>query len=348
MKIIAVYDGSGPKYHRVLLPCYGLQQYGYEVKVVSSIEEKDLNGVDIVLFNRIIPGISIEKLVHLRGKYGFKLVCDLDDHWILGKDHVLYHDYNNYRITDKIIEHIKQSDIITVTHDRLRNEVLPLNKNCYILPNAIPKVAQFDIKRELSEQIRLFWAGGITHEKDLELLRRPLQLVKNKDVRLVIAGYVKNNPVWHRMAKIYTNDSSYNTDVFESLPVHLYYHHYCQCDISLIPLIDNEFNRHKSNLKILEAANIAAPVIVSRVHPYLDFPDHLVNYVDSHTPFYYQINRLLKDEKLRTDQGLSLQQYVNEHYNFYKISLERKHIFDAATQQRSSGKVQAETSGMDK
>lgn len=329
MNILAIYDSSGPKYWRVLLPCHGLEQLGATIKVTYYLNEEDFKDVDIVFFNRLIPTIDLPILLEYREKYGFKLVCDLDDHWILGKDHILYPNYKVHGISEKIAEHIKASDIITVTHERLYYETVKLNNNCFILPNAIPKVDQFLVKKYPSELTRLFWAGGITHRKDLELLRRPLQLVKRDKCKLVICGYEKDDPEWKQMAKIYTTDSTYNTVVFESMKVHQYYKAYAHCDISLIPLVDNEFNRNKSNLKILEAANIAAPVIVSRVHPYLDFPENLVNYVDSHRPWYFQIQKLLKDEQMRIDQGLGLQAYCDQHYNFEKISEQRKQLFDS-------------------
>lgn len=340
MNILGIYDGSGPKAHRVLYPCYGLQQqFGAEIKLTYQIKEELFKDIDILLFNRLIAGISLETLLSYREKYGFKMVCDLDDHWLLGKDHVLHSRYEAYDISNKIAAYIKASDIVTVTHERLYKEVIELNKNCFILPNCIPKVDQFLTKKVPSELTRLFWAGGITHRKDLELLKRPLQLIKRDRCKLVIAGFVRGDPEWKEMAKIYTTDSSYNTVVFESMPVSEYYKSYAHCDISLIPLIDNEFNSHKSNLKILEAANIESPVIVSRVHPYLGFPNHLVNYVDSYTPWYYQINRLLKDSMLRREQGIELRNYCDVHYSFDKITLERKQIFDDTIQHRQTESV---------
>ena len=335
MKILCCYDSSGPKYHRCLLPAHGLEQLGYEVKVVQKVTEQDCTDIDIILFNRLIPGADLKDVIEWREKYGFKLVCDLDDDWILGPDHILYQTYKQYGISQKIHDHVVLSDMVTVTHERLYERVKPFNENCHIFPNAIPKIAQFLTEKVPSELTRLFWAGGITHKKDLELLRRPLQLIKRDKCKLVICGYEEGNPEWKEMAKIYTTDSAYNTIVFKSLKVHEYYKTYAHCDISLIPLVENDFNRNKSNLKILEAANIGSPVIVSRVHPYLDFPENIVNYVDSHRPWYFQINKLLKDPEMIRGQGYALQAYCDKHYNFEKISEERKQLFDQYGKQQT-------------
>lgn len=330
MKILGIYDKSGPKYHRVLLPIHLLQQrYGYDVKVKYKITEDDVKDIDILFFNRLIQTVEIADLITWRLKYGFKLVCDLDDHWQLDNDHILYKQYKRYSISEKIAEFIEASDFITVTHDRLASEVLHhFQKSVHVLPNAIPRIDQFDIDKFPTVDVRLFWAGGITHKNDIALLKRPLELIKRENVSFIMGGYVKGDPEWHTMAKIFTTDSSYNTKVIEALPVHEYYKIYSHCDISLIPLQDTRFNTHKSNLKILEAANMGSPVVVSRVHPYLDFPEDVVNYVDIHKPWYGQIMKLVKYPVLRSEQGQALKEYCDIHFNFEEINKERKQIFE--------------------
>lgn len=329
MKILAIYDKSGPKYHRILMPVHMLQEtYGFEVKVAHVPTEEEFAWSDIVFFNRLIAGVNIKKIIDYREKYGFVLINDLDDHWVLDRSHLLYKSYKEGNVSRQIEAFVKAADVVTVTHERLHYEVTAINDNCHILPNAIAKTDQFLQKKIPDEKTRLFWAGGITHKNDLELLRRPLQLIKRESCKFIIAGYKKREPEWKEMAKIFTTNSSYNTHVIESLDVHEYYKAYALCDISLVPLQVTSFNIHKSNLKILEAANIGAPVIVSKVHPYLGFPEDIVNYVDVHNTWYSQINKLLKDPVLREEQGALLQEYCDEHYNFEKINLERKQIFE--------------------
>jgi glycosyltransferase involved in cell wall biosynthesis len=334
MRILAIFDKSAPKYHRILLPVHGLQQsYGWEVVVKYDFKEDDLKDIDILFFNRMIPTMALAYILLLRNKYGFKLVCDIDDHWLLNKDHVLKKGYDKHKISNVIADHIKAADLVTVTHERLAYECTSLNSNVHILPNAIPKHTQFLAKKEPDDLTRLFWAGGNTHRKDLELLRRPLQIIKRDKVKFIMGGYRHDDPELREMAKIFSTNSAYNTEVIEMLPVDKYYYAYSQCDISLIPLVDNEFNRHKSNLKILEAANVEAPVIVSKVHPYIGFPDNIVNYVTAANTWYSQINKLVNDPQLRKEQGIELRNYCDEHYNFNKINETRKQIFEYAVAQ---------------
>ena len=91
------------------------------------------------------------------------------------------------------------------------------------------------------------------------------------------------------------------------------------------------FNKYKSNLKILEAANIGCPVVVSRVHPYLDFPEDLVNYVDSQRDWYGHVKMLLDNPEFAEEQGKKLKDYCQRVYNFEAINQKRKDlIYDVA------------------
>lgn len=300
---------------------------GIELVVRYRLVEQDLEGVDVVFFNRVIPNVSIHDIEALRAKYGFKLIADFDDHWYLGKDHYLYEMYQKFQASELMEEWIKVSDAVTVTHERLFHDVFPLNQNVHILPNAIPEFGQFLAKKQDDPCVRLFWAGGVTHKNDLSIISRPLQKLKGKNVKLVMGGYVKENDEWKEMAKLYTQGSSFNTEVLEALPVEDYYYMYSKCDIAVIPLAETKFNSYKSNLKILEAANIGSPVVVSRVHPYLGFPEELVNYVDSQNPWFKQIKKLLDAPGMAKYQGEKLKAYCKERFNFDKINEQRKQLF---------------------
>lgn len=330
MKVLCVYDNSGPKYLRILLPVYLMT--GVEIISNNKIDETELDGVDIVFCNRMIPGIQIQKLLDLRTKYGFKLIVDFDDHWHLSVDHYLYEHYIAYRIPEIMEVYIKEADAVTVTHERLYDKVFPINDNVHILPNAIPKFGQFLFKKQPDEKVRLFWAGGVTHKKDIEILRNPAKKINCDKVKWVIGGYVKSNPEWLAMTSAFTGGGKFENEILESLPVENYYAMYSKCDIALIPLLPTEFNSFKSNLKILEAANMGCAVVVSKVHPYLDFPDELVNYVKVQGDWYKQVMKLLNSPGMMAYQGQRLKEYCDTNFNFNEINLKRKQIFESVKQ----------------
>lgn len=322
MKVLIIYDGSAPKYHRLLMPCFLMP--GIELVSTHEITDELCEGVDILYFNRMIPNQSINNVLALKQKHGFKIIADFDDHWELGPDHHLYDMYQLTQASDFMREWIKEADAVTVTHERLMNEVHPINPNVYVLPNAIPKYGQFMCAKQTSDVTRLFWAGGVTHVKDIELLRGSVKRFADMPVQMVMGGYSDKNPAYKRMASAYTNGGLINHELLEPLPVADYYFMYSKCDVALIPLTDTRFNSHKSNLKILEAANIGANVIVSNVHPYKDIP--YVNYVDSAGDWRKWVNWILRNPDAAKDQAAKLQQYCDERFNFARINKTRYEI----------------------
>lgn len=324
MKILAIYEPSGPKYHRLLLPLSLMP--GVELKFEKELTEENSKDVDIVFFNRLIPNVSINIVAGIRQVNGFKLVVDFDDHWILDKDHVLYETYRRTEVYKIMCAYIVIADAITVTHERLANEVRELNENVHILPNAIPKFGQFLVKKIPSDVTRLFWSGSNTHEKDIELLRQPVRELKGLPIQMVLGGYTKHN-IYYKIRNHFTNYGKLPHELVHSLPVSEYYYLYSKCDIALIPLVENKFNSFKSNLKVLEAANVGANVIVSQVDPYLDLP--YVNYVQEPGDWVKHIKWLLDNPDEAKQQANQLQQYCWERFDFVKINQQRKELFDS-------------------
>jgi glycosyltransferase involved in cell wall biosynthesis len=336
VKVLVLYDHSGPKYHRVLLPTFLMD---VEIVIESKVTNENLKGVDILFFNRAIGrpvGATVQEMAdHWRKEYGVKLVVDFDDYWQLGKDHFLFDHYEEHNLHSLMEEWIRASDAVTVTHERLYDKVLPLNKNVHILPNAIPSWGQFILPKEPSEDTRLFWAGSATHKNDLKLLCGPSRRINRKGVKWVMGGYMENDKELQAMASYYTNGGRFNHLLVRSSPVDYYYQAYTMCDIAFIPLVDNTFNSYKSNLKVLEAANVGAPVIVSKVHPYLDFPEDLVNYVEKQSDWFKHADRLLRNPEEAKDQGRKLKEFCMEAYNFERINKKRKEIFESLCEKKT-------------
>lgn len=326
MKILAQYDHSGPKFHRVLMPLHMMP--GIDFAITGKLTDDQLKGVDILFVNRMCTGVSLNNLLNAKKAYGFKLIVDMDDHWILDPSHLLYHQYQQMNTSDIIAAYIKEADAVIVTNERLYTEVFRLNNNVHILPNAIPKYDQFLFKKQPDKKTRLFWAGGVTHAKDLELLRNPVRRIsQDSRVKFVLGGYSAKQPEFLKMASAFTNGGKACHELLEALPVNQYYAAYSKCDISLIPLVDNTFNQYKSNLKILEAANIEAPVVVSYCHPYIGFPEKYVNYVINQKYWYKCVMWLLDNPEAAREQGHYLSTYCDQLYNFNDINKHRLEIF---------------------
>lgn len=327
MRIIAYVNGnSGPSYHRVIMPL--LLMRDVDVYVTNNLQVEHFEkGCDLFMYNRILPDHALPIIKELKHRHGFKVCVDLDDYWELDEHHVLYQEYQEINFAAKQIGQIKDADVVLVTHSRLAEEVAVYNKNVHVCPNAIPKAGQFDIEREPYCLTRLFWQGSDTHREDIALLKTPLDKlgpIAGK-IKMVMAGYVEDHEHWYNMVMDYTAGAKHQYKLIPATKVTDYYAAYKEADICLIPLLNTQFNRHKSNLKILEAANLGLPVIVSEVHPYLDMP---VFYAKHAGDWLKYIKRLVESRKRQKEAGQQLAEFVQKHFNFHKINNMRKQIFE--------------------
>lgn len=325
MKIVTIYDHSGPKYHRCLLPLKLMPRI--EWTDVPTLTDENVHGADIVFINRMPNDMSVGHLADLKEKHGFKLVVDNDDYWELNPDHSLYKFYADGRIASAIKMCMSIADAVFVTHERLRAKAIRYNSNVHVLPNAIPEFGQFLVKKSESENLRFFWCGSSTHGPDIALLKGPVKRIGSLGkIELIMGGAYLDNGVWSKMAHDFTNGGKLNHNLIYPLEVQEYYTMYAHCDVALVPIVANEFNSFKSNLKVLEAAHVGAPAIVTNEHPYKDLP---VLYVDEPWQWYQHAKKLHADKYYREDCGHLLKEFCAETFNFGKINEERRQIFES-------------------
>ena len=332
MRIITVGQrNSGVSFHRLFNPIIYLpKDYAMMTDVLT--EEELKNGYDILFINRYISGMEVDEVVRLREKYGFKLVVDADDYWHLDPWHILYGRYPY----QKVIDHIKIADVVTCSNNDLAVEIDKLNKNWIVIPNALPYGEdQFtDVKTE-SDKVRFVYAGSITHEKDIAILKNPMKrvatdVITKNNSRFILCGYSEDKKleqVWGRMINDYLCAFKVDGYIREALPVDQYMNFYNEADACLIPLVDSKFNSMKSNLKVLEAATKNAVVIASNVKPYSYCP--YIIPVTHQGGWFENIKKVVKDAIYRHEMGLANGQWCRENFDLVKVNKLRTQIFNA-------------------
>lgn len=291
------------------------------------IKEKDIN---IFLVNRFCETESLIKILEWRQKYGFKLVVDIDDYWELFTQHLSYSNYRLNGISNVIKSFIKHADLVTCTHTRLWAEIIQINKNCKIIPNALPfDKDQFTAVKIPHERVTIAHTGSITHYPDIKQLKAPiykLSLDKRfvNNTTMLLCGWNKFNKWhWDEMANIYTAKERLNYKIMESLPVDLYMNHYAEADMLVTPLLDNRFNKLKSNLKALEAGAKNIPILAMKRDPYADIPT--IYHVDN---WERDIKRMVESKDMREDYGQANGEYVRKHYDLFRHNLSRTAIYN--------------------
>lgn len=333
MRIVAYTNrDSGVGYHRMVLPLANIEGVKAHVTNLPTVESFEFKP-DILLYNRLTYFSDWDAV---RKETSAKIVMDIDDDWQLPPNHMAYEAYKSHK---EIIEsNLRNADVVTVTNERIADKVFGFNNKVHILPNAIPYGRNmFTDEREPSDYFRLFWAGSVTHEHDLAILRNPMKRIGTiKDIQCVLGGYVGSDPVskyyWDRMLNSFTANRNIPRAVIEACLPEDYYLMFRYADAMIVPLERTDWHACKSNLKLLEAAGKKIPVICSHVEPYSRDSEAPVLWVKSQKDWYNHIKYLSLNLNYRIELGQQLYEWAQKKYNFDYINAERKALYASLCQ----------------
>ena len=246
-------DRSGVGKFRSVDPHIFLQNlYGndFHIDIIYDPSYDDMNfwkQYQIVSFHRSI-GPDFEKsyeLIQKLNTMGIITVCDIDDYWMPGKEHPIHDIIKFNKINEKITANLKVSKYVTTTTTLFADEIRKINKNVFVIPNAInPNEPQFKEPTLESDKLRFGWLGGSSHLHDIQILNEAFgKLLKYKDdVQYVLCGFdtrgtvteinsqtgehIKRNikpeeTVWAQYEKIFTQDYKIVSDNYKK-HLHLY------------------------------------------------------------------------------------------------------------------------------
>jgi len=321
---------SGCTFHRVTLPLAymnGIKGMVTDIPTYEILEQ----GWDIIFYNRL-SALDAD-WVEVKKQMNVKIVMDMDDDWVLPPNHM---NYESYLEKKPIIENnLSEAHLITCTNEKLAEKIYPFNPNVLVIPNAIPYGHhQFTDAKKEDERIRIFWAGGCTHQHDLEILKYPLQRLKpfSDKIKMVLGGYTDSDPyskyIWDKMFNSFTCNGQLPWTKLGGLEPINYMGLYEYADIMLVPLENSEWHSCKSNLKLLEAAAKKVPVIVSNVEPYSRDKDAPVFWVNSQKDWYIHLKDLILNPNKRLEYGEKIHEWAKSKYNLIDINEGRKAAFD--------------------
>lgn len=278
--------------------------------------DKTLMGIcgeaDILWSTIIYDRDEMVKMLDIRKWSGAKWIVDIDDD--------LYSipvDNPNKRSTEALRSEaelcLSLADGVTVSVPRLKAVYKHLNPNIYVNPNGqdIDFWKKLPKSHNITRKLRIGWRGAMGHGADTSLIEPALkELAKNYKFELVTLG-----------AK-----PSFKTEHHEWVGCLEYPQALAKLDldIALVPLIDSPYNQAKSNIAVQEFSMLKIPVVASPVENQLNMP---ISYARTNFIWYNEIEKLLKDRKLRQKQGLEQYNFVKYHYDVKKLTPELMEFF---------------------
>lgn len=331
MRILVLMDNaSGVSYHRLFTPYAKLQQdYNITVDVTQSPIDWvniDYTLYDAVVFNRWLGRFQyniVEKILAA----GCKLVCDMDDYWVLPRSNPAYKMYEKL-VKNCVKDMMGMADIITCSTQHLADKVHEFNTNTIVFPNCLDlSHSQWQLPKQKQDKLTIGWVGGISHLEDLKMLGDSVKrFCEDFDAEFYMAGYHSDAVEWHQCEKAVTGESIENRPKWFKTIVGTradqYGQSYSLFDFVIAPLQKNNFNQYKSELKIIEAAGYNLPIVVSEVMPYTLHKDNKgVVFTENNPDKWYK--SLMRCFYFIDELAPKNVEYCNIHHNLEKVNAKR-------------------------
>ncbi len=192
---------------------------------------------DMVYMQRPLTKTAVDSAMYLK-MMGKRLWIDWDDDYLnIPTYHFFVLQLQSHR--DNIIKLAAMADIITVTTKALYEVYSQLNSNIRVIPNAIP--SRLFEKVNYNNSGCIFWRGSHLHFPNVMHYANELQELVNRGIKMKFQGL---NPFFLNAYTMLPEMEMYN-----------YLDHYKKISpkFSFVCLIDNQFNRGRSNIAWIEA-----------------------------------------------------------------------------------------------
>lgn len=288
-----------------------------------------LSKFDIIHFNRHFGyNESVNELFPLIQSHGVKIIMDIDDHWEIPDEYPAKESMLDAVGGDVegTINAIRKVDYVTTTTEAFKKELLKINKNVVVLPNAIDMSHEmWQGKNKESEVVRVGWLGSGQRYHDLLRMKDSIsklyadEELKGKFVITQYGGDEKDNEIFKGEGFIH----------LPMLPPFLYGSYYKGVDICLAPLKDNIWNRCKSEIKMVEAGMNSKAFIGQDYGIYSEHIEHGKTglLVKDDNDWYTYIKRLILNKDLRVTLGINLNNYVNPKFSMETVAKKRVEFY---------------------
>lgn len=221
---------------------------------------RTMRGVDALFMLR--PCYQHElPIIALAQQMGIKVWCDWDDPLMdVPPQHPDWEDWQDETMQSSWMKFLISADFVTTTTSALKENLKKHGaKDPIIVPNAIDeKIWPTPMPSNKARPRMVMWRGGKSHGEDLMSFLPVFVRLQQEDVRLVFFGAYPKQIGQHLRP-------GYWSHIYPASPA-IYMHALREYNapVHVIPLIDNELNRCKSNVAYLEASWLAGSVCV---HP---------------------------------------------------------------------------------
>lgn len=186
---------------------------------------------------------------------------------------------------------IENAEIVTVSTETLGRYYLKNNNRIIVIPNALDDY-NFNLIKIKNQVDFIAWRGTATHRNDLLQVAKSIHSIAEKFPSW--AWSFVGNETWYVTDRLKRIANCFAMTEKDILQYHKYLAEFHPA-IHIVPLVDNEFNRCKSNISWIEAT-LAGSVAVAP-----DFPEFNRTGIARYTNFEYVLEKLISSSAARKD-----------------------------------------------
>lgn len=321
---------------------------------MGPVDLREIQGIKIAIVQRQVSDHNRIAIQRMRAA-GIKVIYDTDDNlWDLPSANPGKQVFDSCK--EGFWKCAKEADAITVSTQRLASAArtgFRLDKPIFIVSNAID-FDLFQAKPLVRDNLVMIgWGGSTTHAEDCKDVFDMMPEVLDKNptalMQIVGAAALDIKDTWKDKFDKYgrkLGSAKTRAVVVNKLAVHPQCGYRSGCkvgeyanrfaswgwDISIAPLVDSRFNRSKSNIKMLEAASIKIPCLVSDVQPYREFcelggDDLKWLLCNSISQWKTKLTTLINEPEMRKDIGQKMYDVAFKFYNAATMASNWMYVF---------------------
>lgn len=193
--------------------------------------------------------------------FGGKVWIDLDDDLLnVPPENPSFSFYARQAVRNNIEESLRLADVVTFSTEYLHKRMASQcpQAECFVIPNAFDESIMYHRKPLPKGAVSpiVLWRGSNTHHRDLLAFEEPIVRLAEKHRELLWVFFGVEPWFSPRIkAKHCISEALAITDFYENLAS---FHSL----VGIVPLVDNEFNRSKSNIAAMELSSTGAVPVV--------------------------------------------------------------------------------------
>jgi hypothetical protein len=277
----------------------------------------DIADTDVVFFER--PGqLHFEPSFNLIKDYGLKLWLDFDDDLFsvpIKPFNPSGNHFNDPKVQKVIQKYLSMADVVTVSTEAIKDAY---KEYCdpIIIPNAFNDY-NYDWTYRRSTAKGIMWRGSIFHRFNLKIAKQAILAAEKNfpEWRWKFIGEAAGD-IWSEMKNADLFFDTATVKYMKMLPE-------MNCSIQVFPLVDDKFNRAKSNCSWVEGTWAGAVMLAP------DFPEYrrpgITNYTDM-PDFYQKLLHLITEDGTRKKNFDDSFKFIKENYLLSHVNDQRVEI----------------------